>query len=429
MKVIVLGAGVIGVTTAYYLAKDGHEVIVIDQAPSSANGCSFANGGQLSYSHIDSWSNKSFLTEMFFGLFKPNSFITLNDFSNKNFYRWIYQFIKNSNPKIAIKNSLNLYKLSSLSSNLMEKILKEEPEIDNGKSFDYHRNGILHFYRHQKSFNNAIDSLEYFKKTNLSFEILNADQCIKKEPSLEKILFNKKLVGGIYFPNDASGDCYKFISKLEKICREKYSVKFIFNCEIKNILTNYKKITGINTENGVFVADKYVYALGAISDKLLKGIKINTSIYPVKGYSLSIKSTGKIMESNIALTDNENKIVYSKLGDILRIAGTIEMSGNSLSSQQKNLKFLHKIFNKTFDIDYKKNDYNEWCGSRPFRPNSMPLIGRIAELDNLYLNTGHGSLGWTNSLSSAKIISEIINHKTLDDFKFLQDEFIQIYNH
>ena len=429
MKVIVLGAGVIGVTTAYYLAKDGHEVTVIDQAPSSANGCSFANGGQLSYSHIETWSNKSFFAEMIYGLFKPNSFISLNDFSNKNFYKWIYQFTKNSNPKIALENSLNLYKLSSLSADLMNKILKEEPEIENGKSFNYHHDGILHFYRNQKSFNNAINNLKNYKKINLKFEILSADDCIKKEPSLKNIFLDKKLVGGIYFPDDSSGDCHKFISKLEKICREKYSVKFIFNCEIKNIFTNYKKITGINTENGVFVADKYVYALGAISDKLLKGIKINTSIYPIKGYSLSIKSNNKIMESNIALTDSENKIVYSKLGNIFRVAGTVEMSGNSFIPQQKNLRFLHKIIKETFEIDYKKTDYDEWFGSRPFRSNSMPLIGHIKELDNLYLNTGHGSLGWTNSLASGQIISKIIKNKIPDNFKFLEEEFVQIYNH
>ena len=330
MKVIVLGAGIIGVSTAYFLAKSGHEVVVIDKLDSSAEGCSNSNGGQLSYSHIETWSNKSSLFSMAKNVFLPNSFIHLNDFSSKEFYQWIGEFIKNSSNENYLKNSEKLFKISLLSRSLMHEILKEETSLEDGKSFDYSRKGILHFYRKQKSLDAEIKKLEKFNFINRNTKILNSDECLKLEPNLTKLSDEKNLAGGILFEDDESGDCHKFTQKLEQICKEKYDVKFMFDCDIKNLLTNYKKITGINTSKGVLVADKYVYALGGSAISLLKGIGIETKIYPVKGYSLSIKCDEKFIAPNMTITDNQNKIVYSRLGNIFRVAGTIEMSGNNL---------------------------------------------------------------------------------------------------
>jgi D-amino-acid dehydrogenase len=233
----------------------------------------------------------------------------------------------------------------------------------------------------------------------------------------------------LFFKDDESGDCYKFTQQLEKICKEKYGVKFNFNCDIKNLLTNYKKITGINTSEGVLVADKYIYALGASSISLLKGIGVETKIYPIKGYSLSIKCDDKFIAPNMAMTDNENKIVYSRLGNIFRVAGTVEMSGNNLTINKQNLNFLYENVQKTFaDFGDIKNA-KEWVGMRPFRPNSIPLIGEINKFSNLIMNSGHGSLGWTNSLASAKIIDDLLAKKPHKDFNFLNKEIHELNNH
>ena len=428
MKVIVLGAGIIGVSTAYFLAKSGHEVVVIDKLDSSAEGCSNSNGGQLSYSHIETWSNKSSLFSMAKNVFLPNSFIHLNDFSSKEFYQWIGDFIKNSSNENYLKNSEKLFKISLLSRSLMHEILKEEASLEDGKSFDYSRKGILHFYRKQKSLDAEIKKLEKFNFINRNTKILNSDECLKLEPNLTKLSDEKNLAGGILFEDDESGDCHKFTQKLEQICKEKYDVKFMFDCDIKNLLTNYKKITGINTSKGVLVADKYVYALGGSAISLLKGIGIETKIYPVKGYSLSIKCDEKFIAPNMTITDNQNKIVYSRLGNIFRVAGTIEMSGNNLIMNKKNLNFLYHNMQKTFANFGDIKNVKEWVGIRPFRPNSIPLIGDFPNFSNFLINAGHGSLGWTNALASAKIIDDLLAKKPNKDFNFLNKEIHEIKN-
>ncbi len=428
MKVIVLGAGVIGVSTAYFLAKSGHEVTVIDKSQSSAEGCSNSNGGQLSYSHIETWSNKDSLLSMLKNVFLANSYLNLKDFSNKEFYRWVAEFIKNSSNENYIKNCEKLFKISTLSKSLMQEVLNEEPSLKNGKAFDFLENGILHFYRDNKNFDAEIKKLEKFSFISRNIEVITAEECLKKEPNLTRLSDEKKLAGGIFFKDDASGDCHKFTQELEKICKEKYEVKFIFDCEIKNLLTNYKKITGINTSKGVFVADKYIYALGASSVSLLKGIGIEPKIYPVKGYSLSIKCDKEFIAPNFTMTDNENKIVYSRLGDIFRVAGTVEMSGNNLSLSKKNLNFLYYNVQKTFADCGDIKNAKEWAGLRPFRPNSIPLIGNINNFSNFLINAGHGSLGWTNALASAKIIDNLLAKKENKDFNFLNKDLYEITN-
>jgi D-amino-acid dehydrogenase len=434
MKVIVLGAGVVGVSTAYYLAKQGHQVVVIEKSSNSASGCSFANGGQLSYSHIETWSNKSFVKAMLKGVVLNSSFVKINDYSNLDFYKWIYNFLKNSTAENSLKNSKKLHKLTTLSQKLMNKILLDELAFKNGEVFDYQQKGSLHFYRLKKNLNSAISRLDELKNLHLNYQILTPDECLTIEPSLHELQNNNKLAGGIFFKNDASGDCHKFTANLEEICKEKYGVEFIFDCEIKNILTNFKKITGINTSNGVMVADKYVYAMGAISTKLLSGIGIDTNIYPIRGYSLTLNNN-KLLFSNLAITDNENKMVYSRLGKSIRVAGLAEMNGANSENSSRNINFLYNAILKTFALDIDKTKIKEWHGIRPFRPNSIPLIGQIEQLSNFYLNTGHGSLGWTNSLASGKIIAHKISAEAYSDFaesefeqfNFLNDEFKNIF--
>jgi D-amino-acid dehydrogenase len=428
MKVIVLGAGIIGVTTAYFLAKSGHEVVVIDKSNSSGEGCTNSNGGQLSYSHIETWSNKSSLFSMAKNIFSPNPYLYLKDFSNKEFYQWIGEFIKNSSNENYLKNSEKLFKISKLSRSLMHDILKDESSLLDGKSFDYSKKGILHFYRKQKTLDVEIKKLEKFNFISRNTKILNAEECLKKEPNLTKLSDEKNLAGGILFEDDESGDCYKFTQKLEQICKEKYDVKFMFDCDIKNLLTNYKKITGINTSAGVLVADKYVYALGGSAISLLKGIGIETKIYPVKGYSLSIKCDEKFIAPSMTITDNQNKIVYSRLGNIFRVAGTIEMSGNNLITNKQNLNFLYHNLQKTFANFGDIKSAKEWVGIRPFRPNSIPLIGDFHNFSNFLINSGHGSLGWTNALASAKIIDDLLAKKPNKDFNFLNKEIHEIKN-
>lgn len=418
MKIVVMGSGVIGVTSAYFLARKGFEVTVLEKNNTCAQGCSYANGGQLSYSHIEPFSSNSSASLILKALLKPNSFLKISDLRNKEFLKWSFEFLKNCSNNKSNKNSQKLFSLGKCSKEALSWLMKEEPNLN----FNYSKKGILHFYRSDKLFKKAIKQSDLQKTFGDKIRVLSAEECIKLEPSLLKIHNEKKLAGGIFHEEDASGNSFEFVNNLAKICQEKYGVIFEYNTEIKNIFTNYKKITGIHTSKGVFVADNYVYALGAYGSSLLKGIKIDPKIYPMKGYSLSIPANAEYSAPQIALTDPENKIVYSRIGNIFRAAGTIEACGFNADHNQSRIGFLKSKISSTFSNYGNIKEADEWSGFRPFRPNSIPLICNVEKYGNLYLNAGHGHLGFTMSSGSAKILSDLIEGKNVDEFAFLKEE-------
>ena len=424
MKVIVLGSGVIGVTTAYFLARDGHQVTVLERNNSSALACSYANGGQLSYSHVEPWASKSSLYSIIKAKFSLSSFFAISNIFDAEFLKWFLEFIKNSADKKNQENSKKLFTLGRYSKKALANILKEESDLE----FSYKSEGILHFFRTEKTFEASIKQAEFHSSFGCKTQILTKEECVKKEPTLVKLYDEKKLAGGIFYEADASGDSFLFVKSLEKICREKYGVVFEYDTEIRNILTNYKKITGIYTNKGVLVADKYVSAMGAFSNKILKGIGIHSKIYPLRGYSLSIAADQEFIAPNLALTDSENKVVYSRIGNIFRAAGTVEICGSKAKKNKKLLRFLTENIKASFCDFGNLNKVLVWSGFRPFRPNSIPLVCQVKKYQNFFINSGHGSLGWTLSAGSAKIIADLVVDKKNAEFSFLEEEEISIYS-
>ncbi len=418
-----MGAGMVGVTTAYFLAKSGHQVTVLEKNSASSLGCSYANGGQLSYSHIEPWASESAPKLIAKSLFSPNSFLSIKKFANTDFLKWGFEFLKNCNAEESLINSKKLFSLGKYSRRILAEILRDEPNI----KFDYNETGILHFYQNAKAFEKAIKHAEIQQSLGIKLHILNRDECLKKEPTLVKLYDENKLLGGIFYDDDASGNSLLFTKALEKICQEKYGVVFEYNAEVKNIFTNYSKITGIHTNRGVFCADKYVYALGAYGDKLLKGIRVTSKIYPLKGHSLSIEANEEFIAPAIALTDSENKIVYSRIGDVFRAAGAVEIGGLRAVKNNSQLNFIKAKIKASFSDFGNINKAQEWFGFRPFRPNSIPLIGEVKIYGNLFLNTGHGHLGWTLSCGSAKVLTELMSGDATSEFAFLKEELESIY--
>ena len=198
------------------------------------------------------------------------------------------------------------------------------------------------------------------KLLGCNLEILSAKECVNKEPTLTKIFDEKVLKGGVLFKDDSSGDCFAFARSLEWICKNKLGVKFYYKTEIKNLLTNHKKITGINTNNGVFVGNSYLNCLGAFGEHLLKGIKINSKIYPLKGYSLSIPTDDLFLAPNLSLTDSENKIVYSRLGNVFRAAGTVEACNFNQNVNQKHINFIENSIMQTFSDFGDLKNAKQW---------------------------------------------------------------------
>jgi D-amino-acid dehydrogenase len=423
MKIIILGAGITGVTSAYFLAKAGYEVVVLEKNAASGLGCSFANGGQLSFSHSEPWSSRASLISILKAAFQSDSFFSFTNKTDPQFYRWAMEFIKNSCPKKNQDITAKLLKIGNFSRLNLEKILREE-KID----FHYKDQGILHFYRSQKKFNQALKQAKLEQSLGAQLEILSANECIKKEPTLIKLFDEKRLAGGIFYKNDASGDASAFIKALEEICKTKFGVVFEYNARIKNIFTNYEKVTGIHTQKGVFTGDHYVFALGSYGMDLLNGIKIDPKIYPIKGYSLSIPSNQDFLSPNLSLTDPENKIVYSKLGNVFRAAGTLEIAGFNSEPNSKNIEFLKQTIRTTYSDFGDLSHATSWSGFRPYRPNCLPLACRVKKYPNLFINSGHGSLGWTNSFATSKLIADmIIKDSKNSEFSFFEEMEKNIY--
>lgn len=406
MDSIILGCGITGILSAYYLAKAGHKVTVIEKNRSVGMGCSYANGGQLSYSHIETWAERDSMLSLLKAALLPNSFFYPTKILDPHFVRWAYKFCKNSSKLNSQNNGQEIYKLTNLSKINLNKILREE-NIDPAQ-FQYSTTGILHFYRNQKRFDNAILKLEN-DLSHRNFEILNPLESVELEPCLSRLLDNKKLAGSILYKDDASGNAKAFCEIIAKICQEKYKVNFIFDAEIKNIFTNYKKITGINTSKGVFTGDAYIYCLGAEGNKMLRGINFDSEIYPLKGYSLSIPTNSNFIAPKIAMTDPENRMVYSRLGDDFRAAGLVEINQLSNRINQKSIAFMKSVISKSFSEFGDISKAKAWTGLRPFRPNSLPLTCRVEKYQNLFINSGHGSLGWTTAVASGQILQEIVH--------------------
>lgn len=423
MKVIVLGSGIIGMTTAYFLAKDGHEVTVLEKNDASALGCSYANGGQLSYCHIEPWASKTALKAVCKAMVRPSSFLAISSLFNRELLKWFFAFLRNASSKKNRENSRKLFEIGSFSKAAFADILKDEEVI-----FDYKSEGILHFFRGEKLFKAGVEQSQYHASFGCKAQILTGAQCVKKEPMLKKLLDEGKLVGGIFYNMDASGNCFLFAKALEKICKEKYQVRFKYETQVNNILTDGKKITGIHTSKGVFTADKYVSTLGAYGNEILKGIGVKTGIYPLKGYSLSILADETGFEApRLSLTDPENKVVYSRVGDIFRAAGTVEICDFSVKANKRLLGFLKKTVQGSFSSCGNVNRAREWFGFRPFRANSIPLICRVEKYDNFFINAGHGSLGWTLSAGSGRIVADLVVGKEHQQLSFLKEEACSIY--
>ena len=403
MKVIVLGSGIIGVTTAYNLYKSGHEVTVIDRRSTSGEECSFANGGQLSYSHAEPLASPNILPQIPKWLISKNSPFKLNLTSDLSMWKWISQFLLNCNNKKARYNTQNIIRLSSYSMNCLRKI-EQEIEIDYKKS----KGGILHYFDDKKALEYNIRQANFQNTLGCEFEILHGrEACIQKETALR--YSTKNIEGGIFFPIDECGDANQFTVNIAKIL-EQNGVKFEYNTNIKKFAKYNGKIQHVDTDKGSFKADSYVVAMGSYSTNILNELEVNIPVYPMKGYSLSVDILNDDAAPKIGITDQKNRLVFSRLGNTLRVAGTAELAGYDDNLTKKRIKALKIMAKENFPAcgDFEKAKI--WSGLRPSTPDGSPIIGK-SPYKNLFLNTGHGTLGWTLSCASAKIICDLIEGK------------------
>jgi len=416
VKVAVLGAGITGVTTAYYLAKRGCDVTVFDRQPRPAEETTFANGGQISVSQPFPWSSPELPAQLLKWFGRKDAPLIFKLQSDPKMWAWSIKFLLNARSSTFYKNSEKVLKLALHSKSCFEEIIATETI-----KFDRQRHGILKLFNDEREAAHVSDLSKWLNENGLEQTILNRDEVLKIEPALANS--KSSFVGATHSPIDESGDAHKFVVELE-IAAKKLGVTFIYDANIEGFENTPKDVqsTIINGQPKKF--DKYVLCSGSYSANLANKLNINLPIYPVKGYSVSIPIEGDNKAPLTSITDETNHVVISRLGNTLRAAGTAEINGYTTSpNKQREDLVLNTVMNLFPDIGDPEKA-SRWCGLRPMTTDCVPIIGST-RLSNFYLNTGHGQLGWTLSCGSAHILADHLvgNTTKLDISEYKVDRF------
>jgi D-amino-acid dehydrogenase len=404
MDVIVLGGGVVGVTSAWYLAKEGHNVTVIDRQENVALETSYGNAGQISPGYSAPWAAPGIPLKAAKWLMQDLApFMIDGKEVDGETVTWVAKMLANCTEKAYHANKARMMRLAEYSRDCFMEIRKE---LD--IHYDGRAQGTLQLFRTQKQVKASKKDISVLEECGVKFEVLDRDGCIKYEPALERV--KDKFVGGLRLPGDETGDCFKFTNALADECR-KLNVQFVMNTEIMELKKSKGKIERIVTNKGNFVGDAYLVALGSFSKKLLNQIDMDIPVYPVKGYSLTLPITNPDMAPVSTVMDETYKVAVTRFDDRIRVGGTAEIASYSLELHEKrraNVEFVVKdLFPEGGDV--AKAEF--WTGLRPMTPDGTPILGET-KIENLFLNTGHGTLGWTMSLGSGKYVSDIISKKT-----------------
>jgi len=402
---MILGSGVIGVTNAYYLAKAGHKVTVIDRQSAAAMETSFANAGQISPGYSAPWAAPGVPKKAVKWILSKYAPLIVNFKPEWDKIKFITRMFANCTGKAYGINKDRMVRLSEYSRRCL---LELEDEL----SFDYNqkRQGILQIFRTKAQLKASAKDIAVLEENNVAYELLDAEGCVKVEPGLADVKHD--IVGGLRLVNDMTGDCFKLTTQLMEKCRD-MGVDFKFDTAINKLNTNDGNISSVTTSEGDLSADKYIMALGCYSTKLLKEVGIDSPVYPVKGYSLTLPVINQNASPVSSIMDETFKVAVTRLGNRIRVAGVAELAGYDLSIGTKQRDTMRHVISNLFPQGIDLKEDNVWCGLRPMTPDGTPIIGKT-DIPNLFLNTGHGTLGWTMSFGSARVCSDIVCGKTPD---------------
>lgn len=405
MKVLVLGAGVIGVTTAWYLARSGHSVVVVDRQPGPALETSFANGGQISANHATPWATPSTPWKALKWLGKAEAPLLVHLRPDPALVAWLIRFLRNCTRQRMLINIERALRLAVYS-----RIQLSRLRAETGIRYDHLSRGILHIFRDAGEYAAALPLVEVMAQHGCRRQVVSADECLEIEPALAAA--RDRLVGGIFSPDDESGDAHAFTAALAGLC-EGLGVEFRYGTTAQRLIADDHRIAGVSTDRGRLDADACVIALGSYSPLLLRDVGIRLPIYPAKGYSVTIPVGNHVGAPLVSLIDDEFKMVYSRLGDRLRVAGTAEFAGYDASVTDVRARFILEKAMELFPDCGDAAAAEFWAGLRPSTPDGVPVIGRT-RLAGLYLNTGHGTLGWTMACGSARVVTDLISGRNPD---------------
>ena len=407
MSTLVLGAGVTGITTAYYLAKAGHKVTVIERQPGAALETSFANGGQISACHTEPWATPATLLKIIKWLGRDNAPLKFRLKADPKLWSWCAKFLMNCTQSRALINTERMLRIALYSRDQLSKL-----KIDTGITYDQLNKGILHIYNDTGELAAASGRMQTMNDLGLERHALDTAACVALEPALKSAAGNNLISGGIFTHSDESGDAHSFTMALAKLCAG-MGVEFHYNSPIKRLIVKDGCFKGLETEIKTFEAKSCVVALGSYSPLVLKPLGINLPVYPAKGHSVTLSVTNSKEAPSVSLIQDELKLVYSRLGNRLRIAGMAEIAGYNTDVDDGRSQFILKSALALFPDCSSPEMAKFWSGLRPQTPDSVPVLGST-KIDNLYLNTGHSTLGWTMACGSGKVLADLISGRKLE---------------
>ncbi len=416
MKIVVLGGGIIGVSSAWWLSQSGHEVIVVDRCTGPAQETSFANGGQISVSYAEPWANPQAPLKLLKWMFKDDAPLLFRPQFDWRQWMWGAAFLRECLPDRLAKNVRSMVRMAQYSRDTLRQ-MRAELSID----YDQQTRGILNFYRDHADFDASQLAADVMRNFGVDRRIVSADEVIAIEPALAR--HRASIVGGDFTADDESGDAHVFTAELAKRAAQA-GVQFKYSTRVTRILTEGGRASAAEVidENGRYEdlkADAFVVALGSFTPQLLRPLGVPCLIYPTKGYSASFPILDAKAAPFVSLTDSSHKVVYTRLGNTLRMAGTAELSGYSRALNPLRCQAMTAQAQELFPeiLDFDRVQY--WSGLRPSTPSNVPLIG-ASRIPNLYLNCGHGTLGWTMGVGSGRALADLIGGQRPEpEFPFL----------
>jgi D-amino-acid dehydrogenase len=397
MKIVILGAGVIGVTSAWYLAKAGHEVTVIDRQAGAALETSFANAGEVSPGYSSPWAAPGIPQKALKWLFMENAPLVVRPTIDPETIRWMMSMLRNCTKARYAVNKGRMVRLAEYSRDCLIKLREET-----GIQYDQRTQGTLEVFRKQQQIDNIGKDVEVLRAGGVPFEILDPAGCAKAEPGIDA----SKIVGGLRLPNDETGDCYKFTTGLAERAGN-LGVTFIYNVDIRALRHEGERVIAVETANGDIEADLFVGALGSYTPKLVRPLGLDLPVYPVKGYSLTVPIIDAAKAPVSTVMDETYKVAITRLGDRIRIGGMAEIARFSKDLPPARQATLTQSVEGLFGGAGDQSQAKFWSGLRPMTPDGTPVIG-ATRYKNFYLNTGHGTLGWTMACGSARVLSDLI---------------------
>ncbi|EGF31521.1 D-amino acid dehydrogenase small subunit [Oxalobacteraceae bacterium IMCC9480] len=399
MRIVILGSGVVGITSAWYLARAGHEVTVLDRQPAPAMETSFGNAGQISPGYAAPWAAPGIPLKAMKWMVQEHAPLAIRPDGSLFQLQWMWQMLRNCSASRYAVNKERMVRLSEYSRDCLRDL-----RAATGIDYEGRQQGTLQLFRTRQQFDDAAKDMRVLEQAGVPYELLTSDALAKAEPALAAV--SHKLVGGLRLPNDETGDCQLFTTRLAAMAKD-LGVQFEYDTPIDALTLDHTGITGVRCGTRTVKADAYVVALGSYSRALLKGL-VDVPVYPLKGYSITIPIVDGAMAPTSTILDETYKIAITRFNDRIRIGGMAEIAGFDTSLNPKRRATLEMVVNDLFPQGGDLSQGSFWTGLRPMTPDGTPIVG-ASPINKLFLNTGHGTLGWTMSCGSASLLADLIS--------------------